>query len=359
MKLLFASISAIALAAAPALAQGNGNGNGGGNGNNGNRGGPPAQAGPSNPGNGNGNANRGNRGNGQAEARGERGGGPPPQARGNGNGGGQQAARGNGNGGGPPVARGNGNGNGNAGGPPVARGNGNGGGPAVARGNNGNSPNRGNANVGIRYDDGPDFDFRRVSTRIAAGCPPGLAKKYNGCRPPGLARQQDRYRYSRYSPDWWGLGGLFGDRRGSYFYDDGFLLRLGSGGGISGYIPLLGGALSIGNPWPDDYRYSRMPTYYENYYGLGSYDRYRYADNVVYRMDPETAAITSIAALLTGDQFTVGQPMPRGYDVYNVPYSYRDRYYDRPGAMYRYNDGYVYEIDPETRLVAAAIELLI
>ena len=22
----------------------------------------------------------------------------------------------------------------------------------------------------------------------------------------------------------------------------------------------------------------------------------------------------------------VGQPMPRGYDVYNVPYSYRDRY---------------------------------
>ncbi|WP_120076860.1 hypothetical protein [Aurantiacibacter odishensis] len=358
MKLLFASISAIALAAAPALAQGNGNGNGGGNGNNGNRGGPPAQAGPSNPGGGNGNANRGNRGGGQMEARGERGGGSPPQARGNGNGngngGGPPVARGNGNGGGPPVARGNGNG----GGPPAARGNGNGGGPPAVRGN-GNGGNRGNADIGLRYDDGPDFDFRRVSTRIADGCPPGLAKKYNGCRPPGLARQQDRYRYSRYSPDWWGLGGLFGDRRGSYYYDDGFLLRLGSGGGISGYIPLLGGALSIGNPWPDDYRYSRMPTYYENYYGLGSYDRYRYADNVVYRMDPETAAITSIAALLTGDQFTVGQPMPRGYDVYNVPYSYRDRYYDRPGAMYRYNDGYVYEIDPETRLVAAAIELLI
>ncbi len=136
-------------------------------------------------------------------------------------------------------------------------------------------------------------------------------------------------------------------------------MRLGRGGEISGYIPLLGGALSIGNPWPDDYRYSRMPPYYENYYGLGQRDHYRYADNVVYRMDPETSAITSIAALLTGDEFTVGQRMPQGYDVYNVPYSYRDRYYDSPQAMYRYNDGYVYEIDPETMLVASAIELLI
>ena len=351
MKLMVASISAIALAASPAVAQGNGNGKG----NDGNRGGTPAQAAPANPGNGNGNANRGNRGGGQMESRGNRASAPPAQARRNGSGSGNEngnASNGNGNANrsGPSVARGNDNGNAGAG-PPLIRGNGS---------SNGNgSGTRGSTSVAVRYDDGPDFNFRKISTRIPDGCPPGLAKKYNGCRPPGLARQQDRYRYSRYSPDWWGFDGLLGDRRGSYFYDDGFLLRLGSAGGISGYIPLLGGALSIGNPWPEDYRYSRMPAYYEDYYGLGGRDRYRYADNVVYRMDPETAAITSIAALLTGDEFTVGQPMPRGYDVYNVPYSYRDRYYDRPGAMYRYNDGYVYEIDPETRLVAAAIELLI
>lgn len=345
MKILVASVSALALAAVPALAQGNGKGNGNGNGNNGNRGGPPAMAGPSSPGNGNadrgsgnrGNSDRGNRG-GEEQARGNSGG-PPPQARGNAN-----------DRGGPPVTRGNGN---DRGGPPVTRGNGNG------NGNRG-GPARGNDTVSVRYDGGSIIDFRRMAgTGIADGCPPGLAKKYNGCRPPGLARQQDRYRYSRYAPDWWGLGGLFGDRGGNYFYDDGYLLRIGSGGGISGYIPLLGGALAIGNPWPDDYRYSRLPSYYESYYGLGPSANYRYADNVVYRMDPETAAITSIAALLTGDEFRVGQRMPRGYDVYNVPYSYRDRYYDRPDAMYRYNDGYVYEIDPETMLVASAIELLV
>ncbi len=328
MKHLLAGLSALALVATPALAQGN-NGNG-------NRGNSPA-ASENARGNGQGNAQRGNRGNDRGDQRGnaqnQRGG--PPQARGNGNG------NGNGNRGGPPAVRGNGNGNGNA---PIIRGN---------RGNgNGNGNNgRGNASGGGLID---FVTYRTDTRRIADGCPPGLARKYNGCRPPGLARQQDGYR--RYAPDWWGYGGY--GRSGSYFYDDGFLLRIGSDGGISGYIPLLGGALAIGNPWPDDYRYSRMPGYYESYYGLGSPRDYRYADNVIYRMDPETAAIASVAALLTGNEFVVGQPAPRGYDVYNVPYDYRERYYDRPGARYRYNNGYVYEIDPETMLVVSAIQLL-
>jgi len=63
--------------------------------------------------------------------------------------------------------------------------------------------------------------------------------------------------------------------------------------------------------------------------------------------------------MLTGDDFVVGQPMPRGYDVYNVPYSYRDRYYDTPQARYRYSDGYIYRVDPPTMLITAAIDMLI
>ena len=113
-----------------------------------------------------------------------------------------------------------------------------------------------------------------------------------------------------------------------------------------------------GNPWPSYYAPRSVPPYYVDYYGLGPMDSYRYADNVLYRVDPETAAITSIAALLTGDDIRVGQPMPLGYDVYNVPYPYRAQYVDGPDAWYRYSDGYVYQVDPETRLVASAIELL-
>ncbi|WP_324828221.1 hypothetical protein [Qipengyuania zhejiangensis] len=197
------------------------------------------------------------------------------------------------------------------------------------------------------------------SRDLIDGCPPGLRKKNNGCLPPGQAKKQyaDRGLFGYdYRP---GLFGLSSYSSGRYMYNDGYLLRLGSGGGIGGYIPLLGGALSIGNPWPSSYTYNRVPDYYVDYYNLGGSDRYRYADNVIYRVDPEDAAILSVAALLTGDEFSIGQPMPSGYDVYNVPYAYRDRYYDTPEASYRYSDGYVYRVDPKTQLVAAAIDLLI
>ena len=62
--------------------------------------------------------------------------------------------------------------------------------------------------------------------------------------------------------------------------------------------------------------------------------------------------ITSVAALMSPG-FTVGQPLPMGYDVYNVPYAYRATYYDTPNAWYRYNNGYIYQVDPMTQLVTA------
>ena len=92
-------------------------------------------------------------------------------------------------------------------------------------------------------------------------------------------------------PDFWGL--RVDD--GRYRYDDGYLVRLDPDGRIGGYIPLLGGALAIGNLWPTYYQPVALPAYYESYYGLGPHNSYRYADNVIYQVDPETAAITSIA----------------------------------------------------------------
>jgi hypothetical protein len=195
---------------------------------------------------------------------------------------------------------------------------------------------------------------RDTSRGLIEGCPPGLAKKNNGCTPPGLARDGgDRDGY--YRPSWFGYPSL-GD--GRYYYDDGYLYRTGNTGSVLGYIPLLGGALSVGNPWPNYYDPAPVPDYYVDYYNLGSPDSYRYADDVLYRVDPQTDAISSIAALLTGDQFDVGQRMPSGYDVYNVPDAYRDQYYDTPETDYRYADGYVYQVDPTTQLIQAAIQLL-
>ncbi|MBX7459420.1 hypothetical protein [Qipengyuania huizhouensis] len=343
MRVFMAGAAAIALAASGAYAQGKGNGNGNSDG----RGNQPAAA----------------------------------QNKGNGNNGGQKADRGP-----QRVAqgqRGQGNGNGNA---KPDRGNER---PVQAQqSNRGNGNDRGNTNehraaerginrddrreLRVRYDDRRDrVDDRIIHSQretrwltqdrnrgLVAGCPPGLAKKRNGCNPPGQVR--DRYQRSlfgfNYRPSLFGLNNY--DRRGDYYYNDGYLVRYGDSGGIASWLPLLGGALGIGNSWPSGYQSYRVPDYYVDYYDLGGPDRYRYADNVIYRVSPEDAAITSIAALITGDEFTVGQQMPMGYDVYNVPYAYRDRYYDTPEYMYRYSDGYIYQVDPETRLVAAAIDLL-
>ena len=344
MRILMAGAAAIALAASGgAFAQGNGNGNGNGKGN----GGKPAAAQKHN-----------NGGDKKADR--------VPQRTAQSDNRGGQANQGNRENGNNKAERGN---------------------DRRGQGQQGNQGNRGNGNdkrdedryverrddrrdVRVRYDDRDDRRILRGerdtrwlaqdrSRGLIDGCPPGLAKKRNGCNPPGQVKdqyQRSPYGYN-YRPSLFGLSNY--DRRGDYYYQDGYLVRYGDRGGISSWLPLLGGALGVGNVWPSNYQSYSVPDYYVDYYDLGGPDRYRYADNVIYRVDPEDTAITSIAALITGDDFAIGQPMPRGYDVYNVPYAYRDRYYDTPDYMYRYSDGYVYQVDPETRLVAAAIDLLI
>jgi hypothetical protein len=190
---------------------------------------------------------------------------------------------------------------------------------------------------------------RRVG--LINGCPPGLARKHNGCLPPGQARRllMERPWYG----SWWHSPG-----DGLYRYDGGYLYRLRPDGMVAGFVPLAGGALWLGNRWPATYAYDPLPPYYVDYYRYRDPYAYRYADGIVYGLDPETETIRQIAALATGDDWGIGRPMPLGYSVYNVPYAYRDRYNDGPDDWYRYSDGYVYRVDPTTQLVEAAIRLI-
>jgi hypothetical protein len=195
---------------------------------------------------------------------------------------------------------------------------------------------------------------RNADRGLLTGCPPGLAKKDNGCLPPGQARRIDEARddYARYNYLWRARGNE------DYRYRDGYLYRMNPQGGLLGYLPVLGGVLSPGNEWPGQYAFQQAPQYLSQYYGLSDRYQYRYADGVLYGVDPQTQGIGQVAALLTGQQFTVGQRIPTGYDVYNLPYAYRNQYVDSAQSQYRYNDGYVYQVDPTTRLVQAAIQLL-
>jgi hypothetical protein len=257
----------------------------------------------------------------------------------------------------------------------------------------------------------------------AYGCPPGLAAKNNGCLPPGHAKQMigsvlPAAYASAYLPD--ALRTYYADDDDYYYrYGDGYIYRVDRDDNlIASLLPLFGGSYLPGQVFPLSNANYMVPSYYSSFYpdspysayryddgylyevdpysgmvenvvpmlgfgyGVGQmlpagysaynvpyqyrdiyYDTddayYRYAPGAIYQVDPQTNLITSVASLLTGQPLGMGQQLPMGYDVYNVPYAYRDRYYDTNDAWYRYADGNIYQVDPTTRLITAVIDAIV
>ncbi len=121
-------------------------------------------------------------------------------------------------------------------------------------------------------------------------------------------------------------------------------------GMVENVIPNYGYGYGVGQLLPSSYGYYNLPYTYRSYFNDNDDYYYRYAPGAIYQVDRETALISSVAALLTGG-LTVGQPLPTGYSAYNVPMAYRANYYDTPDVMYRYDNGYIYAVDPGTRVV--------
>ena len=112
--------------------------------------------------------------------------------------------------------------------------------PALAQGH-GNGHGKGNAHVhGVN---GP------VGYGVG-GCPPGLAKKNNGCRPPGQAKK---------------------------LYNVGQRFPLG-----------------YGNAW----NYNQVPYDLRSQYNLNPNDRYYYGDGYLYRVDPTTMLINQVVSAI-------------------------------------------------------------
>ncbi|MCY7271910.1 MAG: hypothetical protein LH485_07675 [Sphingomonas bacterium] len=197
------------------------------------------------------------------------------------------------------------------------------------------------------------------------GCPPGLDKKDNGCLPPGQAK---KYLGARIQSNY--ANSLIPYQYRSWFRDDdshfyragdGFMYRVSRNNQlIDGIIPLFGGGgyYAQGDQWPDPYNFYNVPQQYRSYYPDGGNYNYRYGDGAIYRVNSGSGVVDSIVALLAGD-LGVGRQLPSGYDAYNVPFQYRDRYADSADNWYRYNDGYIYQVDPKTRLISAVIDAIV
>ena len=197
------------------------------------------------------------------------------------------------------------------------------------------------------------------------GCPPGLDKKDNGCLPPGQAK---KFLGARLQTGF--ANSLLPYQYRSWYRDDddhffrsgdGFIYRVNrSNDLVDGLIPLFGGGdyYAMGDQWPDPYNFYNVPYQYRNYYADSADYRYRYGDGAIYRINSGSGVVDGIVALLAGD-LGVGQQLPLGYDAYNVPFQYRDRYFDSADNWYRYNDGYIYQVDPKTRLISAVIDAIV
>jgi hypothetical protein len=143
-----------------------------------------------------------------------------------------------------------------------------------------------------------------------------------------------------------------------YRYDDGYIYGANPRTRvIETVVPVAYNGFAVGYPVPADYPgYAVPPLYSDLYYAQSGYD-YRYADGGIYQIDPKTRMVEAVAALLTGQSFGVGQMLPAGYDAYNVPYAYRDQYADTADSWYRYADGNVYQVDPQTRVIRTVVSV--
>jgi hypothetical protein len=119
---------------------------------------------------------------------------------------------------------------------------------------------------------------------------------------------------------------------------------------VEDVIPTYENGYGIGQILPSSYSYYNVPYAYRSSFADNNDYYYRYAPGAIYQVDRGTALISAVAALLTGG-LTVGQPLPMGYSAYNVPLAYRSSYFDTPDTWYRYDNGYIYNVDPGTRMV--------
>ena len=145
-----------------------------------------------------------------------------------------------------------------------------------------------------------------------------------------------------------------------YRFANGYVYEIDRDTGmIESMVPLMANGYGMGQMLPLSYSAYNVPYQYRGLYADNGDYMYRYAPGAIYQVDPSTRLITAVASLLTGNGLSVGQALPMGYSTYNVPLAYRDQYYDTADSWYRYNNGYIYQVDPKTQLVTALIRAII
>jgi hypothetical protein len=210
------------------------------------------------------------------------------------------------------------------------------------------------------------FNDNDSRVRFAAnGCPPGLAKTPGLCMPPGQVKKlvgqplrvvRNRVNFRELPTR---LRTLYRDDDDSYYrYGNGYVYRINRDNDvIRSLLPLFGLGSTIGQPFPTAYANSFLPTAMRSFYPNTPTTSYRYANGYVYQVDPRTGLIADVDPML-GYGYGYGQMMPASYSAYNVPTQYRSLYQDNNNHLYRYAPGSIYRVDAGSGLIDSVAALL-
>ena len=113
----------------------------------------------------------------------------------------------------------------------------------------------------------------------------------------------------------------------------------------------------LGRVIPAAYRNSLLPLGLRDYYRDDDDHYYRYGDGYLYQVDRRSNLIASLLPLLGGGLAT-GQMFPSAYSNYYVPQQYRAFYPDSQDDYYRFANGYVYEIDRDSGMIEGMVPLM-
>jgi hypothetical protein len=207
-----------------------------------------------------------------------------------------------------------------------------------------------------RYGNGYLYEIDRDTSLIAALLPLLGGGFLPGQYLPNYYLSSPYYGMNSYFPAAYGFNSFYPDYGNDcYRYGNGVIYEVDCFTGlVEDVIPMYAGGYGVGQLLPSSYGYYNVPYQYRSYYYNTPNYNYWYAPGAIYQYDPASSLITSVAALLSPG-FAVGQPLPLGYSAYNVPYAYRATYFDTPNAWYRYNNGYIYQVDPTSLLVTAIV----
>jgi hypothetical protein len=207
-----------------------------------------------------------------------------------------------------------------------------------------------------RYGNGYLYEVNRDTSLISALFPLLAGGFLPGQYLPNYYMSSPYYGINSYFPAAYGFNSFYPDYGNDcYRYGNGVVYEVDCFTGlVEDVIPMYAGGYGVGQLLPSAYSYYNVPYQYRSYYYDTPNYNYWYAPGAIYQYDPRSSLITSVAALLSPG-FSIGQPLPIGYSAYNVPYAYRATYYDTPNAWYRYNNGYIYQVDPTSLLVTAIV----